>query len=215
MVWYLLGIPTAIVTGLVANLLTEPVRKVARSRAGRDRGIVDAGGHRQQVADPKIREDTAFIERLRTQPSATVAYVGQQGIRIVFAAAWAVLLNAAALVLLLNPPLLGETVLISVAGLVMIVVLTFRVRRGQDLCRRIYAEPTPGPASGVDGNHPDASILRKAGGGRPRPSGRTASSRQRSSSIRSWAKDQGIAVNERGRIPASVVEQYEAANGRL
>lgn len=103
MVWYLLGIPTAIVTGLVANLLTEPVRKAARSRAGRDRGIADAGGHRQQVAGPKIREDTAFIERLRTQPSATVAYVGRQAIRIVFTAAWAVLFNAAALVLLLSP----------------------------------------------------------------------------------------------------------------
>jgi hypothetical protein len=189
MVWYLLGIPTAIVTGLVANLLTEPVRKAARSRAGRDRGIADAGGHRQQVAGPKIRKDTAFIEHLRTQPSATVAYVGRQAIRIVFTAAWAVLFNAAALVLLLSPPLTGETVLISVAGLVMIVVLTFRVRRGQDFCRRIYAEPTPGPVSGVDENHPDASIpARKAGRGQPRPSGRTASSRQRSSSIRSWAK---------------------------
>jgi nucleoid-associated protein Lsr2 len=40
---------------------------------------------------------------------------------------------------------------------------------------------------------------------------RTASSRERSETIRSWAKDQGIAVSDRGRIPASVVEQYEAA----
>jgi hypothetical protein len=29
--------------------------------------------------------------------------------------------------------------------------------------------------------------------------------------IRAWAKDQGIPVSERGRIPASVVEQYQAA----
>ncbi len=51
---------------------------------------------------------------------------------------------------------------------------------------------------------------RKAGQGRRRP--RTQSSRQRSGDIRAWAKDRGIAVSDRGRIPASVVEQYEAAN---
>jgi hypothetical protein len=163
MVWYLLGIPTAIVTGLVANLLTELVRKAARSRAGRGGGIVDTGDHRQQVAGPQIREDTAFVERLRTEPSATVAYVGRQAIRIVFAASWAVLLNAAALVLLLSQTLTGETVLISVAGLVMIVVVTFMVRRGLDLCRRIYAEPAPGPASGAGDNHPDATVPARDG----------------------------------------------------
>jgi hypothetical protein len=51
---------------------------------------------------------------------------------------------------------------------------------------------------------------RKAGGGHRRP-GRTAASRDRSGGIRAWAKGQGIAVSERGRIPASVVAQYEAA----
>jgi hypothetical protein len=35
--------------------------------------------------------------------------------------------------------------------------------------------------------------------------------RQRSSDIRAWAKDHGIAVSNRGRIPASVAEQYHAA----
>jgi hypothetical protein len=52
---------------------------------------------------------------------------------------------------------------------------------------------------------------RKAGPrqhGRPR---RTASSRDRSGGIRAWAKGQGIAVSDRGRIPANVVEQYKAA----
>jgi hypothetical protein len=44
--------------------------------------------------------------------------------------------------------------------------------------------------------------------GRP---GRTSATRQRSGDIRAWAKYHGIAVSERGRIPASVVEQYEAA----
>jgi hypothetical protein len=52
---------------------------------------------------------------------------------------------------------------------------------------------------------------RKAGRGRRRRSGRSASSRERSGDIRAWAKDQRIAVSDRGRIPASVVEQYEAA----
>jgi nucleoid-associated protein Lsr2 len=54
---------------------------------------------------------------------------------------------------------------------------------------------------------------RKAGRGLRRP-GRTASSREHSGDIRAWAKDQGIAVSDRGRIPASVVAQYEAAAKR-
>ncbi|MEU8310818.1 Lsr2 family protein [Actinomadura sp. NPDC048955] len=41
---------------------------------------------------------------------------------------------------------------------------------------------------------------------------RTAGSRERSAEIREWAKNNGIKVNERGRIPARVIEQYEASN---
>jgi hypothetical protein len=52
---------------------------------------------------------------------------------------------------------------------------------------------------------------RKAGRGQRRRPARTASSREHSGDIRAWAKDQGIPVSERGRIPASVVEQYQAA----
>jgi hypothetical protein len=55
---------------------------------------------------------------------------------------------------------------------------------------------------------------RKAGRGPRRRPGRTASSREHSSDIRAWAKDQGIAVSDRGRIPASVIAQYEAAAKR-
>jgi len=55
---------------------------------------------------------------------------------------------------------------------------------------------------------------RKAGRGPLRRPVRTAASRQRSGDIRAWAKDNGIAVSERGRIPASVVEQYQAATGK-
>jgi hypothetical protein len=52
---------------------------------------------------------------------------------------------------------------------------------------------------------------RKSGRGQDRRPGRTAASRQRSGDIRAWAKDHGIVVSERGRIPASVVQQYQAA----
>jgi Lsr2 len=52
---------------------------------------------------------------------------------------------------------------------------------------------------------------RRAGRGQRRRPGRTASSRERSADIRAWAKDQGITVSDRGRIPASVAEQYDAA----
>jgi hypothetical protein len=52
---------------------------------------------------------------------------------------------------------------------------------------------------------------RKAGSRQRRRAARTSSSRERSGDIRAWAKDHGIAVSERGRIPASVIEQYEAA----
>ena len=53
---------------------------------------------------------------------------------------------------------------------------------------------------------------RKVGRGARRRPGRSAASRDRSGAIRAWAKGQGIAVSDRGRIPVSVVEQYEAAN---
>jgi hypothetical protein len=55
---------------------------------------------------------------------------------------------------------------------------------------------------------------RRAGRAQPRRSGRTAAGRQRSGDIRAWAKEHGLTVSERGRIPASVAEQYHAASGR-
>jgi Lsr2 len=56
---------------------------------------------------------------------------------------------------------------------------------------------------------------RKAGSRQRRRPGRTEASRERSGSVRAWAKDQGIVVSDRGRIPASVVEQYLATTRRL
>ena len=52
------------------------------------------------------------------------------------------------------------------------------------------------------------SAGRGARGGR---GGRGASAK--TAQIRSWAKAKGLEVNERGRIPASIVEQYEKAQG--
>ncbi|HEY2125565.1 MAG TPA: Lsr2 family protein [Streptosporangiaceae bacterium] len=52
---------------------------------------------------------------------------------------------------------------------------------------------------------------RKAGRAQSRRAARTSATRQRSGDIRAWAKNQGIKLSERGRIPASVAEQYEAA----
>ena len=52
---------------------------------------------------------------------------------------------------------------------------------------------------------------RRAGRGQRRQPGRATSSREHSGNIRTWAKEQGIAVSDRGRIPASVAEQYDAA----
>ena len=45
-----------------------------------------------------------------------------------------------------------------------------------------------------------------------RRSGRAAAGRDQTTGIRAWAKDEGIKVNDRGRIPASVVKEYEAAH---
>src|SRR5690606_4436047 len=65
-----------------------------------------------------------------------------------------------------------------------------------------------------EGQEPVVAHARRAG----RPAGRggratgTAGSRERAGEIREWAKGRGIKVNERGRIPANVIEQYEAAH---
>ncbi|MFC4015164.1 Lsr2 family protein [Nonomuraea purpurea] len=53
----------------------------------------------------------------------------------------------------------------------------------------------------------DRGIRGRRGGGQAR-----SVSRERSTEIRRWAKAQGLPVSERGRIAATVVEQYEAAH---
>jgi Lsr2 len=58
---------------------------------------------------------------------------------------------------------------------------------------------------------PHIEHARKAGRRQRRP-GRTLASRERSADIRAWAEDHAITVSDRGRIPARVVEQYEAGH---
>ena len=41
---------------------------------------------------------------------------------------------------------------------------------------------------------------------------RTAAHRQRSARIRAWAKDRGIPVSDRGRIPSDVISRYETTH---
>ena len=53
---------------------------------------------------------------------------------------------------------------------------------------------------------------RKAGRGPARRTARTSAGRQRSGEVRAWASTHGIAVNARGRIPATILEQYRAAS---
>jgi Lsr2 len=52
---------------------------------------------------------------------------------------------------------------------------------------------------------------RRAGRGQRRRPARTAAGRKSSGAIRAWGKDRGIPVSTRGRIPADIVQQYEAA----
>jgi nucleoid-associated protein Lsr2 len=58
---------------------------------------------------------------------------------------------------------------------------------------------------------PNVEHAHQPGRGPARRHGRTAAGRQRSGKVRAWAKEHGIAVSARGRIPASVAEQYRAA----
>jgi hypothetical protein len=57
---------------------------------------------------------------------------------------------------------------------------------------------------------------RKVSGATRRSSGRSArkSGSADTTAIRAWARDQGIDIKERGRVPASVVDQYQAATGQ-
>jgi hypothetical protein len=49
---------------------------------------------------------------------------------------------------------------------------------------------------------------------RKRTDSRRASGSPTNSEIRSWARESGLAVSDRGRVPASVISAYREANAR-
>jgi hypothetical protein len=55
---------------------------------------------------------------------------------------------------------------------------------------------------------------RRAVGGARRRTGKARSGpgRERSSEIRQWARERGDKVSERGRIPASIIQAYDASH---
>ncbi|KUP95929.1 histone-like nucleoid-structuring protein Lsr2 [Thermobifida cellulosilytica] len=53
---------------------------------------------------------------------------------------------------------------------------------------------------------------RGAAKGKAKGKQRTVLSRERSAQIRAWAQQQGKPISERGRIPKSIVDEYEAAH---
>ena len=60
---------------------------------------------------------------------------------------------------------------------------------------------------------PYAAHARKAGGTRrPARGGRNASAID-THKVREWAREQGIEIKERGRVPASIAEKYREATG--
>lgn len=54
----------------------------------------------------------------------------------------------------------------------------------------------------------------KLGRGQSTRPARPIPDRQHSAEIRAWAKEHGLTINERGRIPATVIDQYQAAQQR-
>lgn len=53
---------------------------------------------------------------------------------------------------------------------------------------------------------------RRVSGGARRRKSRTGPGRERSSEIRQWARERGEKVSERGRIPASIIQEYDATH---
>ncbi len=51
-----------------------------------------------------------------------------------------------------------------------------------------------------------------SGGGGRRRRARTGPGRERSAEIRAWARQRGHKVSERGRIPATIISEYEASH---
>jgi hypothetical protein len=55
-------------------------------------------------------------------------------------------------------------------------------------------------------------VTRRASRARRAGSSRAAGPRKDLAAVREWARGQGLEVSDRGRVPAAVVEQYDAAH---
>ncbi|MFF9375888.1 Lsr2 family protein [Streptomyces griseoluteus] len=53
----------------------------------------------------------------------------------------------------------------------------------------------------------------RSSGGRGKATRAASGGNQDTAAIRAWAKENGYDVNDRGRVPASIREAYEKANG--
>jgi hypothetical protein len=130
MLLYLIGLPTALVLGIMGNLLTPMARKalVARSTKRRNKRIM------------QIREGIKLVERLRAEPSAAAAFVGRRLMLVVALFTLVAAINTVALVLLyINLSPITLTRAISAIALVLLLYVTFIFTRETNFCKAIYA----------------------------------------------------------------------------
>jgi len=92
----------------------------------------------------------------------------------------------------------GETVLFSIDGVAYEIDLT--VENAAAL--RNAVAPYVAAARSISSSRRGSS----------EPRGRRRPGQQDYSAIRAWAKDNGFQVSERGRVPAAIIEAYEAAH---
>lgn len=97
----------------------------------------------------------------------------------------------------------GETVLFSLDGVAYEIDLT----AGNAAALRDALAPYVDAGRSVSSRGAGSSGGSAAGGRKRRRSGQ-----QDYSAVREWAKKNGHQVSERGRVPASVLEAYEAAH---
>ncbi len=97
----------------------------------------------------------------------------------------------------------GETVLFSLDGTAYEIDLT------DDNAAALRASLAPYLAAARSISSSRTSTGSSGSSGR---SNRRRTGQQDYSAIRSWAKSNGFKVSERGRVPASVLEAYEAAH---
>ena len=58
---------------------------------------------------------------------------------------------------------------------------------------------------------PFVEHARKHSKGQRSQAGRSPAARRNSAEVRTWAREHGIEIRDRGRVPVNVIEQYEAA----